>query len=461
MAFNVEEAFGQFASPEQVLEAKRQARRERHLTRTQDMDLSERAASGAGVAFAQAAKSLAGVKDRDVQAAEEMTGAFQKIMQSTRPVAESSDLPEEELQAAMTEEQQRIAETGAFAEAQYIKEGLSEDEARLAAMDDVIAGAKIPEVARELIRMRAQQAAEIREKRGRINVLKAEATTEALDRRVAEAEAAEAEARNEDYGLEYIQLQRYRDDLIRDGEDRQSARVQEIERRMAKLEEIPGQAGAEDKVTARKWDQQAAELGANTENALMQISNIRDLVSEENFAKTTVASLDKVADNFLTEVEAVHTGFGSWMREKLEGHFGDFSQYGEDKAKFEAMASLLTLAQTDALIKGIPSNFDVGLIEKTLAQGIKDPKVFEDIMNQQASSIHAQANNTFWHINRHDSRNAARVNEFYQSRFVEEPRDKTVQKEKQSEQEWLENFDPTTASLDDLIRASELTSPQE
>lgn len=453
MPFSVEEAFAAFESPGEVVERQRAETNERLADRAVELDQStqERAASRAGAEIAGAFKGLTGFKSRDERVAAEL-----EIAAKTIAGAESHDadvLTPGDAQASLEAEQERIALTGSQAEAKYLEQGLSKDEAQLAAFDDVIAGSQIPEVARQLVYMKATAAAEIAEKRKNIAVLKATGTDEEIDRRLAEAEAQKAEQVLVDRGNEVVQLQAVRDEKLAAGANPDSPTIQELTRRINQLAPFPEEEGGEDPVLKRHFDKGIVEESNKAQNALDQIVNIQNAYETEPNSNTVKGLVAGYTTNLLQDIEA----FWPNSRKNLEDNLGlvDFAQFGRDAAAARQLAELMILSQTDTQIKGIPSNIDMAKIEQAVGRDIKDPvsraKIFENLTLTTMSRFRNYAYNA----NRVAHPAAVETERRWKHNFVDEPARRKREQEMAEEKAANADFDFTNTSTEDLLNELE------
>lgn len=385
--FNLSDAFAAFETPDEVVDRRRSENVQRLKASRQDQTVQESSAAQFGSALAGLAEAATG-GSREERMAREMQSAFGRINQVTG-IPETSNLdalPESEAQAMVAAETKRIEETGKAAEARYLEQGLSEEEAQLAAFDDVIAGAQMPEVARNLVYMKAKFAEQVRAKRATLAKLKAEAVDEDIDRRIKQAELQKAEVEDQTMGLELLELQRARDDLYAQGLTDEDTKVQEINDLIGKRTARVGAGGEEvDKVTLRRRQRAFDETAENTLNSLDQVAAVREQLEREPNANTTVAKVASWVDSILQEAEAIVPG----SRENMVKHLtalGDFADFGANAAQARQLATLMVLAQTDAMIQGIPSNIDLAKIEETVGQYVANPETREELYRNLVGS---------------------------------------------------------------------------
>lgn len=393
--FRLEDAFAEFDSPVEV-----QTRLDTEADlRRQDRDAGKsprrRLASGAGAGLARLGRSLSGRDPRrEVQAAQELQESFKKIGEGsvvfdTTGFSSAGVFSPEELEQMSQREQEIIQTVGPTAEARLVAQGLSEDEAQLAALDEVISQVQMPETARNLMVLKGALATQIRDRRSKINSLKSEAQETALDRRVTEAEAQKKEAEVEHRNIETLKLLQRKRELQRDPDIEPND--PEIQRIDARLDKLTGQNAAAKDGQDFGVGVINASIRAMQESAEQQITTItelakwRDQLVNAPNVNTLATAANSLADRVLTEIEAAFPGSRENL-EKLLSKAGLDPGEGQEAQVARQMGKLVLLRTTDAINTGIPSDFDVRNIQAVVGEAIANPAVRTRFINNLADA---------------------------------------------------------------------------
>lgn len=394
--FRLEDAFADFETPEETQQRLDEEATLRRQERDQGKSTRRRLASEAGSSVARLGRSLSGRDPRrEVQASKELQESFQKIagggvVFDTTGVSSAGVWSPEELEQMSQREQEIIQTVGPTAEARMVAQGMSEDEAQLAALDEVISQVQMPETARNLMVLKGALATQIRDRRSKISSLKSEAQETALDRRVTEAEAQKKEAEVEHRNIETLKLLQRKRELQRDPDIEPND--PEIQRIDARLDKLTGEnAAAKDSAQDFGVGVINASIRAMQDSAEQQITTItelakwRDQLVNAPNVNTLATAANSLSDRVLTEIEAAFPGSRENL-EKLLDQAGLDPGEGQDAQVARQMGKLVLLRTTDAINTGIPSDFDVRNIQQVVGEAVANPAVRTRFINNLADA---------------------------------------------------------------------------